>query len=165
MSRVVLLTGMSAAGKSTVLRELAGRGHRTVDLDDAAWSAWGHLDDDPTSERDWLWREDRVGALLDEAAGRDERLFVAGCAANQGRFRDRFAHIVLLTASVAVTTDRLATRTTNDFGKSSDEAAKILADKAAVEPLLRRVADVEIDTAQPLDTVVAQVLALGCGDG
>jgi len=160
MSRCVLLTGMSAAGKSTVLAELAGRGHRTVDLDDADWSAWGHLDDDPTSPRDWLWREDRVTALLDEAATRNEPLFVAGCAANQGRFRGRFDHVVLLTASVAVTTGRLATRTTNDFGKHPDEVAKILADKAEVEPLLRRVAHVEIDTEQPLDVVVAQVLAL-----
>jgi hypothetical protein len=34
---VVLVTGMSGSGKSTVLAELARRGHRVVDTDDPGW--------------------------------------------------------------------------------------------------------------------------------
>ena len=34
----VLITGMSGAGKSTVLGELAARGYRTVDTDYDGWT-------------------------------------------------------------------------------------------------------------------------------
>ena len=34
----LLITGMSGTGKTTLLRELARRGHRVVDLDDPGWS-------------------------------------------------------------------------------------------------------------------------------
>jgi len=48
-----LITGMSGAGKSTVLTELARRGHQTVDTDYGGWvTAQG------------LWDEVRMTALL-----------------------------------------------------------------------------------------------------
>jgi hypothetical protein len=56
--------------------------------------------------------------------------------------------------------ERLATRTTNSFGKSAEERAKILDDRENVEPLLRLRATAEVDTSAPLDEVVAAVLRL-----
>jgi dephospho-CoA kinase len=41
----VLLTGMSGTGKSTALRVLGARGHRTVDTDTDRWSRWVTLPD------------------------------------------------------------------------------------------------------------------------
>jgi shikimate kinase len=160
----LLLTGVSAAGKSTLVAELRRRRVHAVDLDEPGWSAYGTLSPDEdhplgaASGPEWLWRTDRVAALLDGDDGL--HLVVAGCAANQVRFYPRFDRIVLLTAPVEVTVERLARRTTNPFGKRPDELATVLDDKAVVEPMLRQRAHLELDTTAPLDSVVAAVLDL-----
>jgi len=151
----VLITGMSGAGKSTVLAELARRGHPGVDCDDEAWSEQVPSADGRSTEQ--LWREDAVGRLL--AQPRVGVLFVAGCAANQVRFYDRFAAVVLLSAPPEIILSRIATRSTNSFGKDELERTRILDDLRTVEPLLRRSATVEISTDRPLADVVAAVEA------
>ena len=138
----VLVTGMSGTGKSTVLAELASRGHRVVDTDHGGWSEDVPAADGSGVER--LWREGRIDALLSE--GRDGPLFVSGCVANQGRFYPRFAAVVLLSVPEQVLLDRVASRTTNAFGKTEAERARILGDLHEVEPLLRGGATAEIDT-------------------
>jgi broad-specificity NMP kinase len=153
---IVLVTGMSGTGKSTVLAELERRGHRVVDTDYGGWA-----EDVPTADgtgREQLWREDRIAALLDEPSS--EPLFVSGCVANQGRFYDRFAAVVLLSVPEAVLVDRVASRTTNDFGKSDEERARILSDLREVEPLLRRGATAEIDTRRPVAEVADLIEAI-----
>lgn len=157
--RRVLLTGMSGTGKSTVVAELVARGHRAVDADQSglceavpvpAGTLTG-LD----AGQDWVWREDRIARLLDEPT---ELLFLAGCAPNQGKFRHRFGHIVLLTAPVPVIVRRLATRTTNPYGKRPEEVQRVLRLRETVEPLLRRAATLELDTTVPVDQVVTRIL-------
>ena len=90
-------------------------------------------------------------------------LFVAGCEENQVRFHARFDLIILLSAPAEILIERLASRTTNSFGKSSRELARVLDDLRAVEPLLRTAADHEIRTTMPLTEVVAEVLRLADG--
>lgn len=140
----VLVTGMSGAGKSSALDALAGRGYTTVDTDDGDWI---HLvDGEP------LWREPLIDELLNRP--RTTPLFVQGTVANQGRFYPRFDAVVLLTAPAEVLLDRLQRRTNNAFGKHPAERARILADLAAIEPLLRHAATDVIDTTRPLSDVV-----------
>jgi dephospho-CoA kinase len=151
---VVLVTGMSGTGKSTVLAALALRGYRVVDTDYGDWIADG---------AEPLWREDRIDALLAEHERSGEPLFIAGTVRNQGVFYPRFAEIVLLSAPVPVMLDRIAHRDTNPFGKTTEQRARIVADTAGVEPLLRASATTEIDTRKPLTDVVEQLAALACG--
>jgi predicted ATPase len=56
----VLLTGMSGAGKSTVLAELAGRGHQVVDTDYGGWTVEVPDSEGPGIDR--RWREDMLDA-------------------------------------------------------------------------------------------------------
>lgn len=159
----ILLTGMSGVGKSTVTGHLAARGYAAVDLDDPAWSEWVDSPDGdgPSADeagKDWVWREDRLTKLL--ATDQRDPLFLSGCAANMGQFTGRFDTVVLLTAPAAVMAERLRHRTTNAYGKRPEELARSLELKATVEPLLRSIAHLEIDTTAPLDEVVAGVLAL-----
>jgi hypothetical protein len=49
--------------------------------------------------------------------------------------------------------DRVASRRTNDYGKTDAERALILSDLGAVEPLLRAGATAEIDTRKPIREV------------
>ncbi|HET9661142.1 MAG TPA: AAA family ATPase [Thermomicrobiales bacterium] len=156
----VLITGMSGAGKSTVTAELTRRGYPAVDLDSPAYS---HLVPAKEGEQtgigggmDWVWNESLVAGLLDTAG--DEPLFLSGCSPNQGQFAGRFDHVILLTAPTETIRDRLANRTTNDFGKSPAELANTLVLIGEIEPLLRRSADLVIDTTAPLDDVVRRVM-------
>lgn len=152
----VLVTGMSGVGKSTVLTELARRGHRVVDTDEGDWieqvAVPGQADPEP------VWRTDQMSVLLDTREF--GTLFVAGTVANQGAFYERFDAVVLLSAPLAVTLERLAARPTGDFGTSDADRARVVADHTAVEPLLRRRATVEIDTRRPLREVVDAVEAV-----
>lgn len=155
--RAVLVTGMSATGKSTVLRSLADRGCDAVDTDepgpDGPWIEV--VDGEP------MWRLDRIRTLLD--GPRERPLVVQGTVANQGAVYDRFDAVVLLSAPAHVIVERLRTRTTNDFGKADAEREQVLRDLAEVEPLLRAGATHELDGARPLDDVVAAVLAIATG--
>jgi len=55
---------------------------------------------------------------------------------------------------------RLATRTTNPYGKRPEEVARVLGLVQTIEPLLRQGAHHVVDTSAPLDQVVAKVLEL-----
>lgn len=161
----ILLTGISGTGKSTVIEELASRGYPSVDLDSPAYSEWAPVSDDSAApgtpvepDRDWVWREDRVQELLSSEGG--EVLFVSGSAANMGRFLPRFDLVILLSAPPGVVARRLANRTNNPYGSRPEEVRRVLDLMKSVEPLLRRVADHEIDTSASLAAVVASVLRL-----
>ncbi len=162
----ILLTGISAVGKSVVIEELARRGYYAVDLDCDDFSEWATLTDDLAqaagtpveADRDWVWREDRVAALLaDEKA---DFLFVSGCAPNMGKLRPQFDQVILLTAPADITVQRLQTRTNNPYGKAEGEMERVLELKESVEPLLRQSAGYEIETDIPFENVVQKVLQI-----
>jgi shikimate kinase len=147
----VLVTGMAGTGKSSLLGELAARGYRTVDTD---YGDYFHVVDG-----ELLWREDRISALLSSAP--DELpgvLFVQGTTRNQVLFYPRFDHIVLLSAPPEVLTERLATRTTNPYGKDPAQVAQVLGYQQTVEPLLRASATLEVVTTVPVGRVADIVL-------
>lgn len=143
---------MSGTGKSSALGALARRGHRVVDTDTDEWSRWV-VDHD--GNEDWVWRDDAITELLE--GHRDGKLFVAGCKTNQKQFHPLFEHVVLLHAPAAVLLQRIATRSTNSYGKSEVERDEILRNLGEVEPLLRNSATVEIDASAPLPEVVRRL--------
>jgi thymidylate kinase len=151
----ILVTGMSGTGKSSALAELGTRGFDVVDTDEPGWTEWSDAEDG------YLWREDRIAELLD----REPRttLYVSGTVSNQGRFYPRFDAVVLLAAPADVLFDRIERRTTNDYGKSTEERELIRSHIAEVEPLLRATCTHEIDASRPLADVVADLVAVGAG--
>jgi shikimate kinase len=134
----VLVTGMSGAGKSTLLAELSRRGHQAVDTDYDDWTL-----------PDGTWDEPRMAALL----ARPDPVVVSGTVANQGRFYDRFDHVVLLSAPLDVLLDRVARRTTNPYGQTTEQQSQIRRYAREVEPLLRRGATVQLDGRLPIPTL------------
>lgn len=144
---------MSGAGKSTALAALRRQGFEVVDTDEPGWTEWSD------EVAGYVWREDRVAELL--ARERGVSLYVSGTVSNQGRFYPRFDAIVLLSAPADVLLGRIESRTTNDYGKTAEERDLILAHLEEVEPLLRTTCTHEIDAAQPIDDVVAELVAIG----
>ena len=144
---------MSGTGKSMALAALRLRGFDVVDTDEPGWTDWSD------GEHGYVWREDRISELL--ARDRPVTLYVSGTVSNQGRFYPRFDAVVLLSAPADVLLRRIATRTANDYGKTPAQRALILEHVAEVEPLLRATCTHEIDAAQPLDAVVAELVRIG----
>lgn len=130
----VLVTGMSGAGKSTVLDELRRRGHLAVDTDYDGWEL-----------PDGTWDVQRMDRLLASNA----KVVVSGTVENQGRFYDRFEHVVLLSAPLPVLVERVSTRTNNPYGKTPEQQSEIARYLDTVEPLLRRGATLELDGQRP----------------
>ena len=144
----VLVTGMSGTGKSALVEELRRRGHVAYDADDDGFS-------EPREDGRWGWRADKVAELL--AREGEGLLFFAGCSEEQ---RDLpFDYRVLLTAPRQVIVERLRTRTTNAYGQSPTELAQILTDLDEIEPLLRRSADLVLQTTVPVPELADRLLA------
>jgi dephospho-CoA kinase len=146
---------MSGTGKSTALAELERRGFEIVDTDEPGWAEWSDADGT------YLWREERIAELL--ARDRDVTLYVSGAVSNQIRFYAEFDAIVLLSAPADVLLQRIDSRTTNRYGKSSDERKEILRNLAEVEPLLRPTCTHEIAATQPVERVVEELVTIGFG--
>lgn len=150
---VVLVTGMSGTGKSTVLVELERRGHEVVDTDYGGWIEEAALPDGSGSE--WLWREDRIEALL--ARHSESDLFVSGVVSNQSKFYSHFDAIVLLSAPLDVILERVTARDTNPYGRTQAQRQLIEPHVATVEPWLRAMATAEIDTRKPVEEVADEL--------
>jgi hypothetical protein len=88
-----------------------------------------------------LWDEPRMSALL----GEHTTIAVSGTAQNQGRFYDRFEHVIYLRVPLEVLLDRVRCRTNNPYGKTAEQQADITRYVAEVEPLIRRTASLELD--------------------
>lgn len=129
---------MSGTGKSALVGELRRRGYAAYDADDDGFS-------EPRADGRWGWRADLVAELL--AGAPDALLFFAGCSEEQIDLP--FDYRVLLTAPTPVLMRRLETRTGNAYGRDRGERARVLADIAEVEPLLRRSADLVLTTTVP----------------
>ena len=126
----VLITGMSGAGKSSVLEILASRGRITVDTDYDGWTL-----------AEGLWDAERMRELL----LRSPDIAVSAAVENQGELYDLFDHVVLLSAPVEVYLERVRNRTNNPYGTTPEQHEQIRVYTIEVEPLLRTGATHELD--------------------
>lgn len=141
----ILVTGMSGAGKFTLLEELRRRGSFTVDSDYGGWV-----------RPDGLWDEQRMTELLNAHVD----VVVSGTVQNQIDFYDRFEHVILLSCPVEVLIERVATRTSNRYGRSPEQQDEIRRYVDEVEPLLRKGATLEFDGRRPVAELADAVRAL-----
>ena len=138
----VLVTGMSGAGKSTVLAAVASRGYMTVDTDYDGWELPGAI-----------WDEPRMSTLLADHS----TLAVSGTAQNQGRFNDRFDHVIYLRVPLEVLLERVRSRTNNPYGRTAEQQADIVTYVAEVEPRIARTATLELDGLLPISELTDHV--------
>jgi shikimate kinase len=141
----LLITGMSGTGKSTVLIELARRGHRVQDTDYDGWVL-----------PDGTWDEPRMWALLNS----EDSVVVSGTVENQTHFYTAFRHVVLLSAPLPVLLERVQTRLNNPYGRTDEQQNEIRTYLRDVEPLLRAGATVELDAQMPVTALADAIEAL-----
>jgi ribose 1,5-bisphosphokinase PhnN len=167
---LVWVTGTSGSGKSSICEVLKGRGHLAVDADWEGYSHWVHrvtgevvVDSPYPVPGGWLdqfaWRVDveRVRSLA--ATASSGITFLCGSAENEADVLQYFDHVVCLVIDDETLRHRLATRTTNDFGKHPEELAAALKVNELAEDQYRKLGATVLDATRPLDVVVQEVLA------
>jgi hypothetical protein len=90
-------------------------------------------------------------------------VIISGTVENQGRFYDRFEHVVLFSAPRKVLLERVSTRTNNPYGKTIEQWAEIAGYAQTVEPLLRRGATLELDGQRPVSELADVIERLVTG--
>ena len=139
--------------------ELRCRGFAAIDTDYDDWCEL--LISNGSSE--YVWRGDRMRDLLTRRL--TSPLFVSGCRLNQNKFYPYFDYRILLSAPLYLMLERVASRPTNPYGKSESERAEICRNYEEVQPLLRKSADFEIDSAAMSVHEIADFLTkLASGD-
>ena len=85
-------------------------------------------------------------------------LFISSITANQKKFYPQFDKIFLLTADNDTIIRNIEKRTDNQFGKHPLELQRILSRKQAFEDELESEGAIVIDSTEPIDQVVDNIL-------
>ena len=168
---LVYVTGISGAGKSAVCNELNRRGYEAHDTDQDENAVWvdrktgevtavagaaersrpGWLND-----QEWRLVPSKVQALAGRA--HDRLVFLCGSTANEDEVWHLFSRVIYLAIDEQTLRVRLASRTSNDFGKAPEELEAILSWHQVGEADYLRFGAAVIDATLPLHDVVDKVL-------
>jgi adenylate kinase family enzyme len=168
------ITGVSGAGKSTVLSELKNRGYGAYDVDEAGpVTAKWHNDatgfvhpkssvkkQDRTPEfiasHSWKVPRDEVKDLAEQADAKP--VFLGGAIANEPEILDLFRAVFALAIDDNTLKRRLEIRTNNDWGKSAHELEYTLKVNRELPDRYRRSGYLVIDANRATGEVVADIL-------
>ena len=171
MVRLIWLTGVPGAGKSTVRRELVRRGELAHDADEGGFRVWvdratGVAVDDPGRggrPRDWHERNwcpiarERVAGL--RRAAEHDVVFLAGSVPNELDVWDLFDVVLCLVVDDETLRHRLRSRTDNDFGKDPAVRDAVVGWNSTSALDYKGFGATLIDATRPLKDVVDAVLA------
>jgi hypothetical protein len=165
----VLITGCSAAGKSTIATVLAGRGLTVLDSDEdprlarSVDRSGAVVQEPPAPDLEWLsrhswaWDPARLDELIQAAA--PTTLYVCGGAANELELADRFTHLFLLEIDEATMLARLdSPDRDNGWGRIGDTREYLRGFLPGYQAGLRAAGAIPIDARKPVDQVVTEIL-------
>jgi broad-specificity NMP kinase len=168
---LVAICGIPGSGKSTVYERLRRMGLDAWDTDRDSLSGWRDVETrqavpDPSDWHDqaaargieYRVRRERVEELQRRAS--DHTVFLCGCAGGEDEFWDLLDRAIVLDVDNETLQHRLATRTTNSYGKADHERTAILAANIGWADAYARIGASVIDGTRPIDEVVADVLRL-----
>lgn len=168
-----LVGGTAGTGKSQVCFALKQRGYEAYDTDDDGLARWQHNQTGyihPKSsvkphqrtaeflaEHSWSVPREHVEELARQASSKP--IFICGSLANEDELHDLFEKVFALYVDDETLKHRLATRTTNDWGKQPHELQQTLEDHQKAYKNHEQKGDIIIDATKPLNAVVNDILA------
>jgi dephospho-CoA kinase len=169
---LIFITGLPGTGKSTVCAELTKRGFNAVDADEGNVSQWYDISTGKAVTQEFVYAlpadewfgkydlrlsEKRVKKLAHDATGKVA--FLSGAKLNGEEMAGLFDMIINLSVDTETLKYRLASRTSNSFGKQSNQLKFILEQHKISEAKPKSEKVVNIDATQPLTDVVDSILA------
>jgi hypothetical protein len=164
-----LVTGNPGSGKTSLARELTGRGLLAIDPDDdpelAHWedaagsraSGPERPDEEWLRSHRWVWSRSR---LLEVLADHDQAIFVCGIARNQDELLDLFDRVFLLHIDEPTQEARLAAHDAlHPPGRSEAGRQEIRDGLAVFEAQMLRQGAIVLDGMAPSAVVADQLLA------
>jgi len=171
---LILVTGISGSGKSSVMEELRYRGFEAHGTDEHGLGCWedietGRIVDMPEdlseaqlhewfANNKWVYKEDEIKKLSQRASETTNDIYVCGTTSDEWKVWGYFNKIFALTVDPDTAKDRIVSRTNNSFGKDEKELADILKWHKEAPDSYRRHSAVLIDAARKLDSVVDDII-------
>lgn len=169
MKKSILITGVSGSGKSSICGEFIKRGYRAYDIDDVeglfemrdkrtgkVFDNYDNYDFEKVRHHDWVCDKDKLQKLIQK--NRNGITYYCGAASNIDEILPLFDKIFLLTASPKVLCERLSTRTSNDFGRTSEVQKWILDLQKQWEDHISEKGAISIDANRDLQEVTDDII-------
>jgi len=165
----ILITGISGSGKSTIIAELAQRGHQTIDLDTSNTCVWVNkeTEEETTYQEgagpEWIekhrWQvvTPRLINLISSFSS-EKNIYVSGKVARKqlNEMLEIFDTIYLLKPESSIIDERLTTRTSNvnNFAKNKDEREVITKNRDKFEKACLEAGALPLDNQGTLEEVI-----------
>jgi len=167
---LIAVCGIPGAGKSTVSAHLKAIGLDAWDTDEDGFADWREggsklpvaepadwHDEEATRGIEYCVRRDRVEELRRRAVGKI--VYLCGFAGGEDEYRDLFDLMILIAVDNDTLSHRLATRTTNNYGKAAHERESILKANVGWAESYRSRGAVIVDGTRPLADVAAEIIS------
>lgn len=167
---LILITGISTSGKSTIAKELSRRGYEAYDTEHGGISAWYNkatgeraAEFGAVPERTRAWADQHHWLISLEWAkdiakkAEDRPIFLCGGASNEAEVRALCSQTIWLTTNEATIRSRVSSPRDHTYGTQPHELAKILEGNERKEAEYRAYGAIMIDAAQPIDKVVEAI--------
>jgi len=169
--QLILITGTSTSGKSTIAKELVRRGYEAYDTERNGISAWYNKTTNeraadfgqvPERTKEWMdqheWRIsiDWVKEIAKKAQSKP--IFLCGGGANEPEVRTLCDTVIWLKTNEETIRKRVLIPRDHDYGTKPHELAAAIANNERKESEYREYGAVMIDATQPLEQVVDKIL-------
>lgn len=169
---LVLITGISTSGKSSIAKELTKRGYDAYDTEHNGISAWfnketgekaaefGQVSD---KSKDWFdrheWRMSMDWVMQKAEESSSEHIFLCGGGANEPEVRELCDKVIWLKTDEATIRSRVNNPRDHTYGMQPHELERILEGNKQKEAEYKEYGAIMVDVRQPFDKVVDQILA------
>jgi dephospho-CoA kinase len=168
----ILITGMSASGKTTLGSELLKRGYFVIDLDKSDTCSWQNRETKKPAEyfpgcgskffadNEWFCDFSKVEDIINSSA-KEGPVFIVGITTNIFSLLNNFDKIYLLKINQDVLKHRLAHRNTNSFGKDEKDREWIISSLNPFQQKMESAGAIPLDGTKPViglaDKVTAEI--------